>query len=240
MKGICAKRTYGVAAVFALVSISAGAALAEGRIDSPLPVVHTTLSATPSPIPAPSEGRVAVSLRLADSIWTDDGTHPPAATEVRFELDRQLQFDMADFPVCKPTSRVPRDQRPCDEGKIAAGRTQVEVQFPEQPAIRVLGDATAYKTGPRSMMIFTYLPAPVTGMLLIPVAVDRGALGLSGLSATATIPKLAGGSGSLTYLGLRFRKGLFSAACPKRRLQSQVTDTFADGTKAAGGLIITR
>lgn len=44
---------------------------------------------------------------------------------------------------------------------------------------------------------------------------------------------------SLTYLGLRFRKGLFSAACPKRRLQSRVTNTFADGTRLGGGLITT-
>jgi hypothetical protein len=89
------------------------------------------------------------------------------------------------------------------------------------------------------MMIFAHLPAPVTGMLRFPMTVDRGAPGIYGLSATASIPKVAGGSGSLTYLGLRFRKGLFSVACPKRRLQSQVTDTFADGTQAAGGLIIT-
>ena len=199
----------------------AGPSSAESLIDIGPPVLHIGVVATPAPIPAPSEGRIRVSLRLANSISTEDGSHPPAAAEVRFELDRRLQFDMADFPICKPTSRVPRDQSPCDEGKIAAGRTQVEVQFPEQQAIRVLGDATAYKTGPRSMMIFTYLPAPVIGMLHIPVAVDRGALGLYGLSATATIPKLAGGSGSLTYLGLRFRKGLFSglpeAAPPVRR-----------------------
>lgn len=238
MRGICAKLACRVAAVFAVVYISAGSALAEGRFDSLLPVVHSTLSATPSPIPAPSEGRIPVSLRLADSISTDDGSHPPAAEKVRFELDRQLQFDMAKIPVCKPTARIPRDQTPCDEGKLASGRLQVEVQFPEELPIRVLGDATAYKTGPRSMMVFAYLSAPVTGMLRFPVAIDRGGSGIYGLSATASIPRVAGGSGSLTYLGLRFRKGLFSAACPKGRLQFGVTDTFADGTEVDSGLII--
>jgi hypothetical protein len=61
---------------------------------------------------------------------------------------------MADVPICKPTSFVPRDQTPCDEGKVASGR-----------------------------------------------------------------------------------KGLFSAACPKRRLRSRVTDTFTDGFQAASGFI---
>jgi hypothetical protein len=74
---------------------------------------------------------------------------------------------------------------------------------------------------------------------VIPVALSPRNEGIYGLSAAASIPKLAGGSGSLTYLGLRFRKGLFSAACPKRHLQFGVADSFADGTSAAGGLIVT-
>jgi hypothetical protein len=223
-----------------LLAVVAGPVAAPGApLDDLLPHLHTRLTATPAPIPAPSEGRIPASLRLADSIWTDDGSHPSAATEVRFELDKQLRFDMASVHTCKPTSFVPRDQAPCDEGKVASGRIQVEVQFPEQPQIRVLGDATAYKTGTRSMLIFAFLPAPLTATLPIPVTIDRGGSGLYGLSATASIPKTAGGSGSLTYLSLRFRKGLFSAACPKRRLQSRVTNTFADGTQIAGGSITT-
>ena len=223
-----------------LVAVVVGPAAAPGApLDDLLPHLNTRITATPAPMPVPSEGRIPVSLRLVDSIWTDDGSHPPAATEVRFELDEQLRFDMADVSICKPTSRIPRDQTPCDEGKVAAGRIQVEIQFPEEPPIRVLGDATAYKTGPRSMTIFAYLSAPVTGMLSFPMTVNRGAPGIYGLEVTASIPKVADGSGSLTYLGLRFRKGLFSAACPKRRLQSHVTDTFADGTQISGGSIVT-
>jgi hypothetical protein len=235
------RRRFGAVLAACLVAalVGAGPSLADGLIDVGPPNLHTGLVATPAPIPAPFEGRMPVSLRLANSIWTDDGSHPSAATEVRFDLDKQLQFEMADIPICKPTSRIPRGQTPCDEGKVASGRMQVEVQFPEQQPIRVLGDATAYKTGPRSMMIFAFLPAPVTAMLLVPVTVSRGGSGIYGFEATASIPKVAGGSGSLTYLGLRFRKGLFSAACPKRRLQSRVTNTFADGARLTGGLIIT-
>jgi len=231
----------GAALAICLVTalVGAGPSLGDESIDIGLPNLRTRLVATPAPIPAPSEGRMPVSLRLADSIWTDDGSHPPAATGARFELDEQLRLDMADVPICKPTSRIPRDQSPCDEGKVASGRIQVEVQFSEQQPIRVLGDATAYKTGARSMMIYAFLPAPVTATLFVPVTIDRGGSGIYGLEATASIPKIAGGSGSLTYLGLRFRKGLFSAACPKRRLQSRVTDTFADGTRLTGGSITT-
>lgn len=235
------RQGLGVALAVCLLAalVGAGSSSAERLIDIGLPNLHTGLVATPAPIPAPSEGRIPVSLRLANSIWTDDGTHPPAATEVRFALDKQLRLDMAGVPICKPASRIPRDQTPCDEGKVASGRIQLEVQFPEQQPMRVLGDATAYKTGPRSMTVFAFLPAPVTGMLLVPVTISRGGSGIYGFEVTASIPKAAGGSGSLTYLGLRFRKGLFSAACPKWRLQARVTDTFADGTRLAGGSITT-
>jgi hypothetical protein len=220
-----------------LVFASPVATFAESGVDLLLPEIQSSLRADPAPIPAPAEGRIPVSLRLADTISTNDGSHPPAATEVRFDLDRQLRFDMADVPTCRPTSRVPRDQTPCDEGRLASGRIQVEVEFPEQQPVRVLGDATAYKTGPRAMTIFTYLSAPVTGMMLIPMTVPRKATGIYGLSATASIPKVAGGSGSLTYLGLRFRKGLFSAACPKGRLQFGLRNAFSDGEVSAGALL---
>jgi hypothetical protein len=183
-----------------------------------------------------------VSLRLADSIWTDDGYHPSAATEVAFDIGRQFRFDMARVPTCRPTGdRIhPRDESPCDQGKLASGHIKVDVQFPEQGTpLRIDAEATAYKTGPRSIAIFSFLSAPVTAALLIPVKVTQAREGIYGLSATSSIPKIAAGSGSLVYLGLRFRKGLFSAACPKRRLQFGVTDTFADGTRLSSGSITT-
>jgi hypothetical protein len=242
MKGIRAKQACAVAAVFALASISAGSALAEGRIDSPLPVVHTTLTATPAPIPAPSEGRVPVSLRLADTVSTDDGSHPPAAAEIRFELDRQLRLDLSGVPRCPWASihSYPAfDWSICKPAIVAGGRIGWEVAFPEREAFQAGGETTVYRGNRNKLLIRTYVSAPISSEIVIPIALSLASEGRYGLSATASIAGLAGGSGSLTYLGLRFRKGLFSAACPKRRLQFGVTDTFADGTEAGGGLIIT-
>lgn len=119
----------------------------------------------------------------------------------------------------------------------SSARIQVEVEFPEQQPVRVLGYATVYKTGPRAMTIFTYLSAPVTGRMLIPMTVAPKATGIYGLRVAASISKIAGGSGSLTYLGLRFRKGLFSAACPKGRLQFGLWNAFSDGEVSAGALL---
>jgi hypothetical protein len=207
---------------------------------TPLPTVQATFSARPTPIPSPSQGRVPVSLRMADRIATMDGSHPPAATEVQVEFDQRFRLDMTDFATCSPLQGrdSERSRGPCEVGELAAGRLEAETQFPEQGPLRVSGEATAYKTGPRSMLIAAYLGAPVTGFMLIRVKIEEVSGVRYGVKLTATVPTLAGGSGSLTYLGLRFRKGVFSAACRSGRLQSSVTNSLADGSRAAGGSIL--
>lgn len=219
----------------------AGPGFARGPAEIEPPNLHTTLTAVPSPPPTTSEGRIPVSLRLANSVWTDDGSHPPAATEVQFKLDRHLRFDLSGVPRCPwaPIQMHPAfDWDSCKPAMIGSGRIKWEVAFPEEEAFRTGGEAAVYRGIRNKLLIRTYLPAPVSGAVVIPVALGPVSGSIYGLSATAAIPRLASGSGSLTYLGLRFRKGLFSAACPKGRLQSQVVDTFTDGTRAAGGLII--
>jgi hypothetical protein len=210
-------------------------------LDDLLPHTHIRLTAEPAPVPVPSEGRIPVSLRLAGSIWTDDESHPSAATEVRFDLARRYRLDLAGIPVCKNRGGrdTGRDVSPCDVGEVARGKIEVEVLFPEQAPSTVAGEAVAYKTGSRTLAVWAYLPAPITGAFILPVKIDSNRGGPYGPRFTVAIPKIAGGSGSLTYLGLRFRKGLFSLACPHGRLQSRLTDTFADGTQLAGVLVAT-
>jgi hypothetical protein len=110
----------------------------------------------------------------------------------------------------------------------------------EREPIVVQGRAIAYRTDSREFMIRSLLPAPVTGEVLIPVEVGKAPeSAVYGVRATASIPKIAGAYGSLVYLGLRFGKGIFSVACPRERLQSCVTNTFADGTILASGTLLT-
>ncbi len=239
MGGFRAKLAYAIAAITVLVFVSGGAALAETGIHLYPPPTRSTLSADPAPIPVPSEGRIPVSLRLADSIWTEDGSHPPAATELRFEIDRQLQLDLADVTRCPwaPLQSYPGfDWSSCAPAIVASGRIKWEVAFPEQEAVRVDGKAIVYRGMANQLLIRTRIPAPVNGEVVIPVKITRATKGIYGLTAAIPIPKIAGGSGSLVYLGLRFRKGLFSMACPKRRVQFGVRNAFSDGEVSNAGL----
>jgi|GEM_PF-2208916 len=231
-----------IAALLLAVGGSVGSSAQGAALDDLLPHLHTTFGATPAPIPVPSEGRIPVSLHLADSIWTDDGTHPPATTEVRFEFDKSYRLDLSGVERCHraPLQSYPEfDWSTCRSAIVARGRIKWEVSFPEVEAFRVGGQAIAYRDRANRLLIRTEVSAPVRGEVIIPVKLSRGAEGVYDLKVTATIPKVAGDSGSLTYLGLRFRKGLFSAACPKGRIQSHVSDTFADGTQLDSGIVTT-
>ena len=127
----------------------------------------------------------------------------------------------------------------CAPAVVATGRIKWEVAFPEEEAVQIGGQAIVYRGRANRLLIRTQIPTPVGADLVIPVKLSRPAGGAYELKATASIPKIAGGSGSLVYLGLRFRKGLFSMACPKGRFQSRVTNSFSDGSAAAAGVITT-
>lgn len=239
--GRCRRGLGATVATFAFVAAGSVATAAQGEpLDDLLPHVHTGFVAQPAPVPVPSEGRIPVSLRLADSIWTDDNSHPPAATKLRFESAKSFRLDLSGVARCPGGIHydIRTEASPCAKVKFASGKIKVRVAFPEQGTpIVVAGDAIAYKANSGKVFIRSYLAAPITGEISIPVAVGRSAAGAYGVQMTATVPKLAAGHGSLVYLGLRFRKGLFSMACPQRRFQSRVTNSLADGTKLGVALL---
>lgn len=214
---------------------------ARRELANPLPTVQATFSARPTPVPPPSQGRVPVSLRLSDEISTTDGTHPPAVKSILMDLDGQYGLDLSKVKRCPPELQYDNRQvgDPCEGVKFGVGKLTVEVAFPETQPISVAGRAIAFKQIPGKITIRAFLSAPVTGTIAIPFAVGKNAPGRYGIKLTGTVPKIAGGSGSITDLNMRFRKGVFSAACPSGRLQSAVTNAFADGDSSAVATTLT-
>ena len=227
-----------VALAFALATclLAAGASLGQGRETLLPPQLEVAYDVQPAPIPVPSEGRVPVGLRLVISIANEDGSHPPAARQLRFAFDRGLRLALGDVPVCPPgiRSHSRTGESPCPEAEIASGRSRWDVAFPEREPVQVEGRTVAYKMPRGKVGIHVFLSAPVTADVVTTVELAPAPKGSRyGLTATALLPKVAGGAGSLIYMGLRFHKGLFSAACPQRKLQSGLAARFVDGTLAS-------
>ena len=236
MRNVRAKAVLALAVAIATWLATAAPVNGHGPETLLPPEIKATYDSEPAPIPVPSEGRSPISLRLATSIEMEDGSHPPPSQELRFAFDRHYRLDLGDIPACPPAirSQSRTGESPCPEAEIASGRSRWDVAFPGQDPVQVEGRTVAYKIPRGKIAIHVFLPAPVTGDVVTTVELSRAPKDSRyGLLATASLPKVAGGSGSLLYMGLRFRKGLFSVACPQGKLQSSLAAGFVDGTRVS-------
>jgi hypothetical protein len=166
-----------------------------------------------------------------------DGSHPPALEKFEIEEDRHLRLNLKDVPVCGPgTVDSPPPQQRCRKALIGTGKVVVNIQFPEQPEpivthAKVFAFNAGVRDGARVLLLTTYITVPTPAVIVFTVKVQKIDTGPYGLDLVGSVPKIAGGSGSVTYLGVRFRKGIFSAACADGRLQTGFGAAFVDGTQ---------
>jgi hypothetical protein len=223
-----------------------GAATTSADVYLPgLPEVSFRTTVTPRRLPA--HQLAPVSLHLAETIANADGSHPPPLQDLRLDLDRHLGLSVKGLPSC-PRSSGGRQSRQnpfesCEEAKMGSGIVELEVAFPEQAPVRISGQLNLYNGGFREGRIvfwmFVYFPAPVTGGILMPLELRQGDHGRYGWVGEIDIPKIANGAGSITYLGARFRKGIFGASCAGGQLQTGARNRFADGSVVSSTLIRT-
>ena len=224
----------------AFVLAACGSALAEGNDLLP-PEVEATFEADFTPKALPKMEQAPVSLRAAMGFKNSDGSHPPALKEFEIEEDRHLRLNLKDVPVCgRGTVESPPPQQRCRQALIGAGKAVVNIKFPEQEPVitraKVFAFNAGMRDGARDIMLSAYITVPTPATIVFWVKVKKIGSGPYGLNLVGSVPKIAGGSGSVTYLGVRFRKGVFSAACPDRGLGTQFTATFVEGTRLGGGV----
>jgi hypothetical protein len=198
-----------------------------------------------SPKALPKNKLTPISFFLWSKIRTLDGQHPPAIREFKLEGDKNVEVDVKGLPTCtsgKLQSRTTSAARKiCGPAIVGSGTTEVEVQFPEQPPIDVKSELLAFNGGfsggVTTLYIHAYLTAPVTAAIVTTVKIKKVSKGRYGTESIATVPKIAGGSGSVTYFKLTFGKGFLFGKCPDGRLQAHGTGIFDDGTKASATVI---
>jgi hypothetical protein len=198
-----------------------------------------------SPKALPKDEFVPISFFLWSKIRQVEGKHPPALREFQLLGDKNVKIDVKGVPKCKSgqiqstTSAAAR--KACGPALVGSGTTEVEVEFPEQPPIDVKSELLAFnggfKGGVTTLYIHAYLTAPVTAAIVTTVKIKKVKKGRYGTESIATIPKIAGGSGSVTYFKLKFDKGILFGKCPDGRLQAHGTAVFADSTKASATVV---
>jgi len=122
------------------------------EVEIPMPHLFVELAAEPSPWPSSGTPRTPLSLRLASSIRTDDGSHPPAAKEIDFQIDRHFHLDLAGVPRCPfvPIQVYPGfDWSTCEKAQVGARRLKWRSPIPKRsrsgspPPPRCISEARA-------------------------------------------------------------------------------------------------
>ncbi len=199
------------------------------------------------PARLPKQGRAPVTARLVGELGTRDGTHPPALREVEIDVDRTIAVDAVGLPTCAPgrlDARSTADaKRACPDAIVGTGEAEVEVAFPDQAPFSASGPIVVFNGGVRgrttTVLLHAYVNVPAPTAIVTRATVTRIHRGRFGLRIAARIPRIAGGSGSVTRfelkVGRRFtyrgqRKSFLTAGCPSGRWATKGNVEFDDGT----------
>jgi hypothetical protein len=242
-----------------LAVAAAGVALAAGG-NKPVTVragnLEVTVNGGFTPTALSKTKLTPISALFEGKLKTVDGTHPPALKEVVIEADKNTGIDVKGFPTCTAAKLQSQDSAHakaiCGPSILGTGHTNVQIQFPEQPPIPVSSPLTLFNGGEKggviTLFVHAYITVPTPAAIVTTVKVTKIHNGRYGLKSVASVPKIAGGSGSVTSFNLKVGKqwtdkgkkvSFISAKCPDGKLQFHGTAVFSDGTRASAEVIRT-
>ena len=197
-----------------------------------------------------------ITAQFEGKLKTVDGSHPPALKEVLIEADKNTGIEVKGYPTCTASKLQSQDtthaKAICGEAILGTGHTNVEIQFPEQAPIPVSSPLILFNGGEKggviTLFVHAYITVPTPAAIVTTVKVTKIHNGRYGIKSVATVPKIAGGSGSVTSFNLKVGKqwtykgkkvSFISAKCPDGKLQFHGTASFSDGTRASAEVIRT-
>lgn len=201
-----------------------------------------------APTKLPRHRKAPVTARLSAEIGTRDGSHPPAFESMDLKVEKNIAIDPVGLPTCRPrqlqATSSAAAERACGEAVVGSGEAEVEVAFPEQTPFRSTGPLVLFNGGRKgpttTLLLHAYVNVPAPTAIVTRATVTRIHQGRFGLRIQATVPKIAGGAGSVTRfelaVGRKFtyegrRKSLLTASCPNGVWLAKGEASFVDGTK---------
>jgi hypothetical protein len=180
--------------------------------------------------------------------------HPPALQQLTIDADRNIVLDVTGYPKCGGVGVqyewLQTMQERCRPALLGVGRLGIEIVFAGDTPVPVYSRMWLYNGGERNGVITlfaeAYITIPVPASIVTKITARKMRSDRVGTLITASIPKIAGGSGSVTSLKLRIARKLtdgtkgravLSARCPDGKLAAGVTALFADGTHASTRLV---
>lgn len=203
-----------------------------------------------SPTKLPRHGRAPVTARLNGEISTRDGTHPPAFQAIDLKIDRTIELDAKGLAVCRrsqiETSTTATVKRVCGDAIVGAGEGEVEVAFPDQSPFSATGPIVLFNGGVKgavtTVLLHAYVNVPLPTAIVTEAKITKIDEGRFGMRIQVRVPKIAGGSGSVTEFDLKVgrrytykgkKKSFLVAGCPTGIWMAKGQASFEDGTRLA-------
>jgi hypothetical protein len=219
------RHRLGIALLVAAVLLVGGAAQAEIFQSGNLRV---TFDGGFAPRQLPRERAVPVAVTIDGRIGTLDGTRPPELRKLEIGLNRNGILTTRGLPVCAvPTlqsTTTATALRLCRPALVGRGSFSADVDL-SQEGLPVRGRILAFNSrvhGRPGVALHFSGTVPVLATLILPLAIRHRSRGAFGTVLTTTVPRLAGGLGSVTHIKLRIgrtyrhrgqRLGFISASC---------------------------
>jgi hypothetical protein len=200
----------------------------------------------PKALPRGKPAHIAMNLSLQPP---DEA--PPALHEVVLELDRNITVDSKGLAICPPGNiESPPPPQRCKSASIGRGEIEVEVAFPEQAPFVAKGKLFAFNAGAgggrTTIRTYAYLGPPLSAAIGIDIGISKIHDGRYGTKWVETIPKIAGGYGSIKGLSLSINrrygdggeiKSYLLGRCPDGRLDARATSIFADAYEQTNSFV---
>jgi hypothetical protein len=200
-----------------------------------------------SPAKLPRHGSAPVTARLNAEISTRDGSHPPAVESMDLKIEKNISIDPVGLPTCRAgqlqATSSAAAKHACGGAIVGSGEAEVEVAFPEQPPFRSTGPLVLFNGGQKgpvtTLLLHAYVNVPAPTAIVTRATVTRIHDGRFGLRIQATVPKIAGGAGSVTSFELKVgrkftykgrKKSLLTASCPNGVWMAKGEARFVDDT----------
>ncbi len=198
----------------------------------------------------PKQTMAPIALTASGKISMADGSHPPALKEVLVETDKNGSINVKGYPTCTSGKLQSQDTKHaediCRSAIIGSGNTGVQIAFPESKVVpvnsKLLVFNGGFKGGVTTLYIHAYITVPVPAAIVTTLKIKKVNKGRYGIYTVASVPKIAGGSGSVTSFEVKIDKkfnykgkkvSVLTAKCPDGRLQAKATAVFVDGTRAS-------
>jgi len=182
-----------------------------------------------SPQALPRDRPAPISARFSGRISALDGGAPPRVQRLSVAFERRGVVSTEGLPVCRSSQLQSVSTQAalarCGGALLGRGHFAAFIDFPPR-GFPVRGPALAFngrRAGRPVIFLHVYVSAPVQAALVIPMRISHPPSGRFGTVLSTKVPKLAGGAGYLTGIGLnldrRYRIGgqtrsFLSASCP--------------------------